>query len=179
MPKTPETPQAQLSIIFDNTVLSNFAAADKVPLLEQIYRDHACTTLMVVDEIQDGLDAGYQHLKTVAEVLNPPHSTGWLSVLPLESSQEQALYIELSSSLGAGEASCLAAAIAHGLALATDDLAARRRATRRNVQLTGTIGILVRLVREGHLPLSEANSVLTQMIALRYRSPVDSLNDLI
>ena len=70
-------------------------------------------------------------------------------------------------------------AVTRGLVLATDDLAARRRATQRGVRLTGTIGILVRLAREGHLPLNEANRILTQMIALRYRSPVASLDDLI
>lgn len=175
----PETPEVPLSLVFDNTVLSNFAAGDRISLLEQLYRGRAYTTLMVVDEIQNGLHAGYQHLQSVEEVLNPPHPTGWLHVLPLESAAEQASYIELTTSLGAGEASCLAVAIAHGLVLATDDLAARRAATQRNVRLTGTIGILIRLVREGHLPLAEANNILAQMIALRYRAPVDRLDDLV
>ena len=179
MPETPEASEARLSFVFDATVLSNFAAVGRIPLLEQLYRDQACTTLMVVEEIQTGLRAGYEHLQSVEEVLTPPHPTGWLRVLALESAEEQALYIELSSSLGPGEASCLAVAIVRGLTLATDDLAARRRATERTVQLTGTIGILIRLVREGHLLLTEANNILAQMIALRYRAPVDSLDDLI
>ncbi len=49
----------------------------------------------------------------------------------------------------------------------------------RGVKLTGTLGILVRLVREKHLTLAEANNVLTDMIALHYRTPVNRLDDLI
>jgi predicted nucleic acid-binding protein len=179
MPETPEASGARLPLVFDNTVLSNFAAVDRISLLEQLYRGRAYTTLMVVDEIQDGLQAGYQYLQSVEEVLSAPHPAGWLQVLSLDSAEEQALYIELTASLSAGEASCLAVAIARGFVFATDDLAARRAATQRNVRLTGTIGILIRLVREGHLPLSEANNILAQMIALRYRAPVERLDDLV
>jgi predicted nucleic acid-binding protein len=179
MPKTREVPEARLVLVFDNTVLSNFAVVDRISLLEVLYSGNAFTTLMVADEIQRGLYAGYQHLQSVQEVLNPPHPTGWLRILPLESAEEQALYIELITSFGAGEASCLAVASTRGFVLATDDLAARRAATRRNVRLTGTVGILIRLVREGHLPLAEANNLLAQMIALHYRSPVERLDDLV
>ena len=45
--------------------------------------------------------------------------------------------------------------------------------------LTGTIGILIRLVREGHVPLAAANRILAQMIVLDYRSPVGHLDTLI
>jgi len=179
MPKTRKVSGARLVLVFDNTVLSNFAAVERISLLKEFYWEHAFTTLMVVDEIQRGLHAGYQHLQSVEEVLNPPHPTGWLRILPLESVEEQALYIELITTLGAGEASCLAVASAHGFVLATDDLAARRAATQRNVRLTGTIGILIRLVRAGHLPLAEANNILAQMIVLHYRSPVERLDDLV
>lgn len=124
----PKRSAATVTIVFDNTVLSNFAVVDRISLLEQRYRDKACTTLMVVEEVEKGLHAGYEHLLSVEQALSPPHATGWLHVFPLESDEEQAQYIELSSSLGPGEAACLAVTIARGLALATDDLAARRRA---------------------------------------------------
>ena len=91
--------------------------------------------------------------------------------MPLETAGEQGLYAELSQALGPGEA--------RQLTLATDDLAARRAAAARGVKLTGTLGILVRLVREKHLTLAEANNVLTDMIALHYRTPVNRLDDLI
>lgn len=118
-------------------------------------------------------------LQSIEEALTPLRATGWLAVLALEPHEEQALYIELSSFLGPGEASCLAIASPRRWVLATDDLAARRQAGERGVRLTGTLGILIRLVREGHLPLATANSILAEMIACRYRTPVENLDDLL
>jgi len=57
--------------------------------------------------------------------------------------------------------------------------AARRLAQERQVSLTGTLGILVTLVREQTLSLSVANELLTDMIRQRYRSPVDRLDAII
>lgn len=167
------------SLIFDTTVLSNFAAAGQVPLLERIYRGKACTTVMVLEEILRGLNAGYEYLCSARDAMVLPSPAGWLPILAMETAEEQALYGELSPALGAGEASCVAAAITRHLTLASDDLAARRTAAKRDVKLTGTIGILVRLVREDRLPLGEANAILAQMIKLHYRSPVERLDNLI
>lgn len=166
-------------LIFDTTVLSNFAAVGQVALLEELYIDQACTTLSVADEIRRGLDAGYAYLRTVETAFAGLNQSGWLPILSLTSAREQALYIELGQFLAPGEAACLALAIAQGLVLASDDLAARREASRRGVRLTGTVGILVRAVREQHLGLADANQVLAQMIALRYRAPVQRLDDLV
>jgi predicted nucleic acid-binding protein len=73
----------------------------------------------------------------------------------------------------------LALAASRGLILATDDLAARRLAEGESVSLTGTLGVLVALVRDNALFLPEANAMLAAMIERRYRSPVDKLDDLI
>ena len=175
----PGMPETRLLFVIDTTVLSNFAAVSHVPMLERLYRGRACTTLMVTTEIQHGLKAGYEYLQDVTDSLTPLRSDGWLPIVPLETAGEQGLYAELSQALGPGEASCLAVAVARQLTLATDDLAARRAAAARGVKLTGTLGILVRLVREKHLTLAEANNILTDMIALHYRTPVNRLDDLI
>jgi len=63
--------------------------------------------------------------------------------------------------------------------LGNDDLAARRLAESEGVSLTGTLAVLVALVRDDALSLSEANTMLEAMIQRRYRSPVDKLDDLI
>jgi predicted nucleic acid-binding protein len=65
------------------------------------------------------------------------------------------------------------------LILVTDDLAARQLAQERDVPLAGTVGILLVLVRDGLLPLPEANAILAEMIERRYRSPVDRLDELL
>lgn len=54
-------------------------------------------------------------------------------------------------------------------------MAARRLATERGVPLTGTLGILIALVRHETLALAQANAMLRR----RYRSPVDRLDGLI
>lgn len=168
-----------LCLILDTTVLSNFALAGHISLLKRLYLGQACTALAVADEIRCGLNSGYEYLRAAEEALLPLSPTGWLPVLTLTSPQEQMLFIELSASLASGEASCLALALSRGFILASDDRAARRQAAERGVRLTGTIGILVRAVRERHMPLWEANDVLVRMIALRYRSPVQRLDELI
>lgn len=178
-PSMPEPGAEGLKFVFDTTLLSNFAVVEQVALLETLYRDKACTTLMVVEELHQGLYAGYYQLQSVEQILAPLHSTGWLPVLSLELAEEKKLYAQLSPPLASGEASCLALAMARGLVLGSDDLAVRRMASGRNVRLTGTLGILIRAVREGHWPLSRANEVLAQMIALRYHAPVAKLDDLI
>jgi predicted nucleic acid-binding protein len=168
-----------LKFVFDTTLLSNFAIVEQVGLLETLYRDIACTTLMVVEELQQGLYAGYHQLQSVEQILTPFHTAGWLPVLSLERAEEKRLYAQLSPPLASGEASCLAIAITREFVLGSDDLAARRMATGRNVHLTGTIGILIRAVREGYCALPKANDMLAQMIAQRYRAPVARLDDLI
>jgi predicted nucleic acid-binding protein len=165
--------------IFDTTVLSNLAAVGRLDLLEKRYRKMALTTVEVSDELRKGLQAGYGYLEDVLRQIQSISPGGWLRIVAPESEAEHQLRGEFNLLLDPGEASCLALAISRGLILVTDDLAARRLAQERHVLLTGTIGILVALVRDASLSLSEANAVLAEMIERRYRSPVDRLDDLV
>ena len=61
----------------------------------------------------------------------------------------------------------------------TDDRDARELARHLQVPLSGTLGVLTRLVDIEHLSLEEADSLLLRMIASGYRSPVTSLRDII
>jgi predicted nucleic acid-binding protein len=165
--------------IFDTTVLSNFAAVGHLELLETRYREVAQTTIEVSDELRRGLQAGYAYLDKALQQLRSTNPNGWLRIASPESTVEHQLRSEFDLQLDPGEASCLALAITRGLTLITDDLAARELAADRGVRLTGTIGILLALVREGSLSLSRANAVLTAMIQRHYRSPVHRLDDLV
>jgi predicted nucleic acid-binding protein len=165
--------------LFNTTVLSNFAAAGRLDLLAERYRGLAFTTVEVGDELRKGVKAGYAYLEAILEQLEPVDSAGWLRILAPESATEHRLRSEYDHFLDPGEASCLALAIARGLTFVSDDLAARRLAEANGVPLTGTLGILIRLVREGALPLNEANAMLSAMIERCYRSPVDRLDDLV
>ena len=165
--------------IFNTTALSNFAAAGRLDLLAARYRQHAFTTIEVGDELRRGFHAGYAYLKTAWQQIETVSSTGWLRVIGPESAVEYQLRAEFDELLDPGEASCLTLAISRQLIFVTDDLAARRLAQARNVPLTGTLGILIALVRANALPLAEANEMLAAMIRRRYHSPVDRLDDLI
>ncbi len=61
----------------------------------------------------------------------------------------------------------------------SDDKAARKASQRLKVPLSGTLGILLSLVKQGHLPLSEADTILQQMLQAGYRSPIASLADIL
>jgi predicted nucleic acid-binding protein len=165
--------------IFDTTVLSNLAAVGRLELLEKRYGQVALTTVEVSDELRRGLQAGYGYLGDVLQQVQSANSSGWLRIAIPESATEHQLRGEFDLRLDPGEASCLALAISRGLILVTDDLAARQLAQERDVLLTGTVGILLALVRDGSLPLSEGNTLLAEMIQRRYRSPVDHLDELI
>jgi len=45
--------------IFDNTVLSNFAAIGKVDLLAKHFENNAFTTIEVMDKLKRGIEKGY------------------------------------------------------------------------------------------------------------------------
>jgi predicted nucleic acid-binding protein len=163
--------------IFDATVLSNFASC--IELLETRYRGRSYITVEIGDELRRGVKAGYAYLEPVLRGIESVNPDGWLRVLVPTSAAEQRLRSEFDYLLDPGEASCLALAISRGLTFATDDLAARKLAVERDVPLTGTLGILIALVRDDALSLADANAMLAAMIQRRYRSPVDRLDELI
>jgi predicted nucleic acid-binding protein len=165
--------------IFDTTVLSNLAVVGRLDLLEKRYRTVGLTTVEVSDELRRGLQAGYGYLEKVLQQIQSISPGGWLRIVAPESPAEHQLRGEFDLLLDPGEASCLALAISRGLILVTDDLAARQLAQERGVPLTGTVGILLAMVRDGVLSLTEANGILAKMIEWRYRSPVDRLDELI
>jgi hypothetical protein len=53
--------------IFDTTVLSNFASAHRLDLLEGRYRGVVFTTLEVSNELRRGIKAGYSDLKSALQ----------------------------------------------------------------------------------------------------------------
>jgi predicted nucleic acid-binding protein len=165
--------------IFNTTALSNFAVAGRLDLLETRYRGAARITMEVVDELRKGVNAGYTALEPALQGIKSVNPDGWLRVLVPLSPEEHRLRAEFDHLVDPGEASCLALAVSRGLTFVTDDRAARRLASGRGVSLTGTLGILIALVRDDNLSLAEANAMLAEMISRRYRSPVDRLDGLI
>ena len=99
-------------------------------------------------------------------------------MVPL-TTNETTLAQRLSQRLGIGESSCIAVAhYRHGL-FVSDDRDARQQAASYGVPVTGTIGILLLNVQQGHLPQKASNGLLTELIRLGYRSPFKTLDNLL
>ena len=154
-------------LLLDNTVLSNFALIARVDLLIEAMGDQISTPPQVIDEFNEGVARGRL----------PQIGLDWLEVVSLEA-DEEALYQELTGRLNAGEAACLAVAAHRGGRVLTDDRDARILAAQIKIPISGTLGSLLRLIRMQALTLSEANELLSQMIAHGYRSLVEKLEDL-
>jgi predicted nucleic acid-binding protein len=98
----------------------------------------------------------------------------WLDQIELSPSEQTRSEV-LVRKIGPGESACIAVAEARGGFVLTDDLGARRLARASGLTVTGTLGVLDRLIRDGALSLEEADRLLAEMIRQGYRSPTPSL----
>jgi predicted nucleic acid-binding protein len=149
--------------LLDNTVLSNFAIVHRTHLIRAALEE-AATVPQVLDEYTAGVLSGRV----------PQVDWSWLSV-PTLNDEEQGLFEKLGLRLNAGEAACLAVAALRGGRIVTDDRDAREIAAKMRVSVSGTIGLLVRLVGIGVLSVPQADELLGEMISAGYRSPITSL----
>jgi predicted nucleic acid-binding protein len=150
--------------LLDATVLSNFAHVQRPELVRAALGDQAATTPTVLAELHQGEALG----------LVPRVNWRWLPVLTLTAA-EHALAGQYQDILDAGEAECLAVAVTRQVRFLSDDLAARRLAQANQVPLSGTIGLLLSLIRGGSLTVAAADGLLAIMKEQGYRAPVASL----
>jgi predicted nucleic acid-binding protein len=98
-------------VVLDTTVLTNFGLIDRPDLITDLWSGIASTTPEVLNEYKAGVQ--------VAGL--PPNIWDSLTVITLTPS-EIAMALSLAHRLGAGERSCLAAAISRNALIATDDV---------------------------------------------------------
>jgi predicted nucleic acid-binding protein len=163
--------------IANTSTLSNFAAVGQLELLKARF-ETLYISEQVVDEIQDGLIQGYDFYTNLDQQIFPFSDTGWLHFITLETVDELMTFNRLLSTLHTGEASCLSIAHHRQWLFLSDDKAARQQARAMNVPISGTLGVLLSLVKQNQLPLVEADTVLWQMIQKGYYSPVISLSEI-
>jgi len=159
-------------IVLDCCVISNFALAGALGVLEALFAKKARITEFVAAEVLRGIQAGHTRLDEIPKAVR----AGWLRESSLKTREEKRLFEALSRSLGLGEASAIALAKSRGLVFASDDRVARAEAAALDVCLTGTLGILARAVRTGVCELGTADAYLTGMIEAGFYSPVRSLS---
>ena len=158
-------------IVLDATVLSNFASTDSVTWLATTLEDLQ-TVPAVRTELENGRGAGYAYLNHARAVLE----TGEIDVVETAPEQLQQDYPEIENRLDPGEAEALVAAHTADGTLVTNDGTARTLAVDYDVALTGSIGLLVRGVVRGELPVETADEWLTTWVEKRnYYAPVDSV----
>jgi predicted nucleic acid-binding protein len=66
--------------------------------------------------------------------------------------------------LGEGETSSLAVAVSRGYSFLTDDMKARRVAQTAGVTVSGSVAVLLELIRTQNITLEEGNNVLRTFI---------------
>jgi len=164
-------------IIANTSTLSNFAAVGQLELLQSRF-ETLYISEQVFDEIQDGLTQGYDFYTNLKQQIFPFSDTGWLHLITMDTVDELMTFNRLLSKLHTGEASCLSIAHHRQWLFLSDDKAARQQARAMNVPISGTLGVLLSLVKQNKLPLVEADRVLQQMIEKGYYSPVISLSEI-
>lgn len=153
-----------MTLVLDNTVLSNFALVKRVDLLRHFAPEGLVTSQAAWEELQLGVELGRV----------PAMDWSWLAIVPLLKAEEGFAAAWLRG-LGRGEATCIALAHLRQFRFVTDDRLARREARRLGIPITGTLGLLTALVEERVISRNDGNLVLRQMIEHGYRCPVEHL----
>lgn len=154
-------------ILLDNTVLSNFALVKQMSLLKEYCGDKAASTDDVFDEFERG----------VKQRIFADTEFEWIKRLDL-SEKENTMFLNFCKKLGKGEASCLAIAISRGYDLLSDDMAVRKIALREGVRFSGSIGVLLELIRMDRIGIEKGNEILNGFIKCGYYSPINKLDGL-
>lgn len=154
--------------LLDNTVMSNLAVVERPDLLIAAFGKELATPEQAFAELVTGVQCGKL----------PDLDWSWLPIWTLQAA-ETSRFQRFRAALNAGEAACLAMALNRGCRVVTDDRDAREFARRLQIPLSGTLGVLIRLVDIGSLGIDHADALLSRMIAAGYRSPVLSLQELV
>ncbi len=79
--------------------------------------------------------------------------------------------------LAAGESSCLAIAMHRKYDLLSDDTAVRKIALQEGIRLSGSIGVLLELIRQEKISIQTGNTILKGFIDCGYFYPADRLDE--
>jgi predicted nucleic acid-binding protein len=167
-----------MNSVVNSTVLSNFSAIGQLELLH-VVTGRLYLPIEIYDEIVAGQLAGYAFYDGIERHITPLTAAGWLELITLTNEELQWIS-SLPSRLHRGEGACLCIARQRGWGFLTDDRAARRQAFEWGIPVSGTLGILLLAVEDGHIRVDEGNALLRDMIQqARYHSPVTDLSVLL
>jgi predicted nucleic acid-binding protein len=141
--------------VLDTTVLSNFAAIDRIGLVADLAG--ICTVPVVEHE----LDAGVQTHPSLRPALDALHDT--IPVAPISETVANRDDV-VRSHLDPGEAQAFALADTHDGRLLTDDGDARTFAKQQGVTVVGSVGVLLTALDGGRITEATANDWLQTWI---------------
>jgi predicted nucleic acid-binding protein len=163
-------------LVLDATVLINFGGVEAIELLGQSVDTKLVAVDAVIDEVRD---------PPASNQLGHALDAGWIlrhSPLTDEELERLADLRRSAPRLGRGELESLAVCLVSGWDFASDDRDARKLVSVVDdgwrITVTGTIGLLVRLVRRGVVDFVVAESLFRGMVAGGFRAPVARLADL-
>jgi len=158
--------------IFDTTCLNYFALTGQLHLLETRYGNQAYIPREVLSEIEDGIK-NHPQLRKILGV-------GWLKILRLEEPEDLIDFERLLMRWGKeernrGEAATIILAKRFGLVAVIDERVGRATAKEFGLEITGTLGIIARMVRESVLSEDEGWTIHQDMVSINpggLRSPI-------
>jgi predicted nucleic acid-binding protein len=160
-----------MTLVFDTSVLSCFARASRLPLLNQLtsMNRRRVTTREVLQEAEEGIRA-YHELAAIKE-------QRWLKEVTVSKPKEIRYLAEFSRRLvdrknrNLGEASALAWAKAHGAVIFSDDQTAIVLAREQGMHTLRTLVLIVDGVRRGLLGQNQAGLLVDELIGGGARFP--------
>jgi len=160
------------ALVFDTSVLSPFARAGLLGLLERITAGHLRhVTRDVLDELSRGTDR-WPELGAVA-------ASGWLQPVKVESVGEFVVFAVcsqrlVSGSRNVGECATLAWAEVHGAVAVTDDQVAYDLGRERGIPVVRSLRLLGSALRAGILGEAEAEKAVDLLLSNGARLPFQS-----
>lgn len=141
--------------VLNTTVLSNFAAIDRIDLVADL------AGICAVPEVERELEDGVQTHPYLQPALDALHDT--IVVAPISETVANREAI-VHSHLDPGEAQAFALADTHDGRLLTDDGDARTFAKQQGVTVVGSVGVLLTALNAGRIDEPTANDYLQTWI---------------
>jgi len=136
--------------------LIHLAKAGIITILKKLFDEVLIPEAVKVEVIDRGKDEGFADAFLIEEGIKD----GWISVVSNPRGIE-----ELAEKAGIeyGEALAISLALQKGYPLLIDDLAARRLAAGLGLEITGSIGVILKASREGKFSKDEAIDALDKL----------------
>ena len=166
-------PDRRAIVVCDACVLINFLVVDRMDLLTRHLDYRFVVTEHAKAEVTDPVQ--HERLLTVIESRE-------LEQADLTDPESLAVFAKLSAVLGGGEAAAIALAAERNWAIATDELGRTFREVESRLgegRLLTTPGILLQAIRNGALPVEEADEIKARLEAHRFKMNFASFADLL